>query len=248
MKLPGLLLTVLLLGSPAGFAQKDAEPPNPVAIRVMVEFIEMPHAEMTKLLAAPRTKADDTDLRAAVGKLIEEEKARFVETQVALTSSGNTAVAETSYEKIYPTEYEPGDILPTDTGEEKEPAANPVTAIGPTPTAFETRNVGSSLEVQPAFGDRPGLIRLLVATGLVYDAGLDVFATWKTDLEDTKIVRPRFYSVNFNSIFVLPVGKPMFAAALSPRDEKGNADYTKKILLFVRAEALSDEQPEALNK
>ena len=69
-KMLALAFSSLLLGTPATrsqtdpFAISEAEDDAPRMIRVQAEFIEMPHATYTRLMATPRTSSNDAALRA----------------------------------------------------------------------------------------------------------------------------------------------------------------------------------------
>ena len=91
-----------------------------------------------------------------------------------VAKSGQTATIEIIREFIYPTEYEPPQ-LPNSTGGGGNGGGNggvvvqanvfPVTPA--TPTAFETRNTGVTLEVEPTLGDNDYTIDLRFAPEIV---------------------------------------------------------------------------------
>ncbi len=95
--------------------------------------------------------SDDEKIDAAwerVQKLIEEGEIKLVTTLLAKGHSGENLLSETIEEMRYPTEFDPPQ-LPSRIPEENATEflkAWPV--IGVTPTAFETRNVGQTLELQ----------------------------------------------------------------------------------------------------
>ena len=68
----------------------------PRMIRVMVEFIELPLPELSRLLAEPQTSANDNDLRIATGALIEAGTAKQVETQLIIAVPAKLALSKAS--------------------------------------------------------------------------------------------------------------------------------------------------------
>ena len=113
----------------------------PKQIRVMVEFIEVPLPELTKLLAEPRTSGNDGDLREAAGKLVEEGTAKHTETQFVIARSGETATSEGILEYIYATEYEPAEIPTTvETGEANENSIELAKNLAAPPHSHRFRN------------------------------------------------------------------------------------------------------------
>lgn len=92
-----------------------------------------------------------------------------------IARSGERAKIEIIREFIYPTEYEPpqipdsiGSTTVVDLGTGESATSNPPTPITPAhPTAFETRNVGVTLEVEPTVGPNKQFIELTLQPQLV---------------------------------------------------------------------------------
>lgn len=90
--------------------------------------------------------SDDDKIEAACGKLmlmIEHGEATLLANLSLRGESGVKLVTESVEEVRYPSEYTPPQ-LPQENSKEK-PALKNWPAVGPTPTAFETRNVGATL-------------------------------------------------------------------------------------------------------
>ncbi len=204
---------------------------SPDLIRVQVEWIEVPHTQLTELLAEPRSTTDDTDLRKKVAGLVDEGKATVLETMLCTAPNGQKATTESIQEFIYPTEYDPAQ-LPT-----KDSSPNSK-AVGPTPTAFETRNLGSTLEMEPTLDNEGKRISLRFIPQITWHTGTRIWAEWKSAQGEAHIQMPDFYSLRINAQVILIPGKPLLAAALSPKSETGFPDFTRKLLIFVRADVL----------
>lgn len=237
---------VTLLGAVLGIAQDEgvnllgeqAETVLPKMVRVQVEFIEVPHETMTELLAEPRKGTNDTPLRAKLQELVKEEKAKIIETQMVTARSGQKAASESVHEFIYPIEYYPPDIRgcfpPVSETTSPAPRTGP-----PTPVAWETHNLGSTLEIEPNIAADDKLIDLRVLPRLCYHTGNKVWHEETVGKNTLKIQMPDLYKIITETSMSLIAGQPYLMAAVSPKNEKGEADLTKKVLIFVRADVLT---------
>ena len=240
LTIASISLTPILAQSEFDPLGEAAEAVLPKLIRVQVEFIEIPHEKMTELLAEPGKSANDTELRAKLQELLKAGKATMLETQLGTTRSGQLGKVESIEEFIYPTEYEPSELPTTvnidgtETGKNTESLSTP-----PTPTAFETRNLGSTLEFEPILGEDNKTVDLRLAPEIVYHPKNTVWAEWADKKAKANIEMPVMYSLRFSTGLVVTSGQTFLAAALSPKDEKGSPDFTRKILVFVRADVLT---------
>jgi len=97
------------------------------------EFIETSHDDFRNWLKANPGTPDGDALRAEVQKWIEKGSAQVVASQMLMARSGQRAKVESIRELIYPTEFQAIDWSPST----------------PHPKAFETRNLGMTLEIDP---------------------------------------------------------------------------------------------------
>lgn len=236
-------LLVGVLGFGAGFSQDEFDPLGEIAeyelpkiIRVQVEYIEVPHATMTELLSAPRKSANDGELREKLQELVKKGEAKMLETQMATCRSGQRARSESVHEYIYPTEYDPP-VLPSPEKDKIPAVAFPMNPA--TPTAFETRNLGSILEIEPTLGEDSKIIDLRFSPELVYHTGNVIWTEVTKGDDKYKIQMPSFYKISINTSAVLIAGQQFLVGAASPKDEKGDADFSRKVLIFVRADVLT---------
>lgn len=236
-------LGVALLGMTLGFAQEEgfdplgeqAESLLPKMVRVQVEFIEVPHETMTELLAEPRKTANDTPLRAKLQDFVKEGKAKMIETQMVTARSGQKATTESINEFIYPTEYDSPEVT-VPVPEDGKPQSPPPPR---TPVAWETRNLGSTLEIEPYIGENDKVIDLRLLPTLVYHTGDRVWHEETKGKDTYKIQMPDIYKIQFDTSATLITGQPFLISAVSPKNEKGETDFTKKVLIFVRADVLT---------
>ena len=95
---------------------------------------------------------------------LKDEKSRLVHAPVAVLEEKSVTGTESIVEEIYPTEYEPPEILPDKVVKEIRDEKMPETLnelissvlVGASPTSFETRNTGFTFEagVQPVTGEK----------------------------------------------------------------------------------------------
>ena len=213
-------------------------------VRVQVEFINVSHEQFTELMFGPKPPANDGELRQQVAQLIKDGKATIMETLLCTGRSGQKASSESIEEFIYPTEYEPA-ALPSGNQVKNEGSLNQVEskfrdlATGPTPTAFDTRNVGSTLEIAPTLSSEGKIIDLRFTPEIVYHVGNEVWSEWKGEHGNSPIQMPTFYTLRMTTAVTIGDGEYMLAAALSPKDEKGVPNFSRKLMVFVRADAVS---------
>jgi hypothetical protein len=216
----------------------------PKQIRVQVEFIDVSHEQLTSLMYGPKASANDGELRQQVAQLVKDGKANIVETLLCIAKSGHKATTEAVEELIYPTEYEPAQMPDKLEFKTKEEAAAAKTeprdfATGPTPSAWETRNVGSTLEIEPTLDEGAKTIDLRFVPEIVYHVGNTVWAEWKDKYGNAPIQMPTFYTVRVNTSVTLGVGQYLMVAALSPKTKDGATDFSRKLMLFVKADVLT---------
>jgi hypothetical protein len=210
-------------------------------VRVQVELIDVSHEQLTKLMFGDKPAANDRDLRKQVAQLVKDGKATVAETMLCVTRSGQKATTESIEEYIYPTEYEPAEISIESSSKEKnstEPTKETVrdNATGPTPTAFETRNLGSTIEIEPTLSADQKTVDLRLVPEMVHHVRNQVWAEWKGEHGNSPIQMPIMYTVRVNTAVTLATGRYMLLAALSPKNKDGFPDYTRKLMVFVKAD------------
>ncbi|MEM1442890.1 MAG: hypothetical protein AAGF67_11150, partial [Verrucomicrobiota bacterium] len=199
-------------------------------IHVLVEYIEVNHLDFSDWLLENRLSGDGTPLREEVQKWARAGEASILESVIVTARSGQRAKVESISEHIYPTEYDPPEI-PNELTQAKD-SDTPVTGV--TPTAFETRNVGVTVEVDPVIGADDTTIDLNLAPEIVK---LEGHTTWANDEhhEESQVRLPTFYTMKTTTQVTLLDGEYAFLSTLRPLEpaEKGRDAL---VLLFVRAD------------
>jgi len=229
--LPFLFSPTVAQSDPLEPSADNIEADLPKHIRIQVEYIEMTHQQMTALLADPKVSKNDTLLRQQVTKLIEQNKAKIVETQMMICRSGEKATIESIREFIYPTEYDPPEFV---CGSDKNKLKNRDTSALPLPTAFETRNLGSTLIVEPVIGVNDKYIDLTLSPEIVYHIGNIDWSTHKNEHGESNVTMPLIYTLRINTSLTLDDNTPCLAGCYTPKDEKGFPAPERKLLIFVK--------------
>ena len=178
-------------------AKADGQPLTP-GILIICEFIEVEMKDFSSWILENPIKTDATPLREEVQSWIEAEKAVVAETLVVSARSGQRAKVEAVEEYIYATEYD------APNGAAKAADGETVEVIPPNGAAFETRNVGATLEVDPIIG-QDGTIDLNLAPEIVTVGEQYEVVTQIGDNE--MIVRmPRFHATKATTQLTLHPG------------------------------------------
>lgn len=191
-------------------------------IGILVEYYELDHRTANKLMREYSAKAADAQgLRDALCEMVEKGDSALIETAWLRARSGQRAKTESIRETIYPTEYDPPQIPNTvgvvafpkkkKAGEKpseqqdlppvaiaSSPADTPILMTSATPTAFETRNVGATVEVDPVLSKDGEIVTVSIAPEMVTFEGMTFFIRpesknipWGAD----HISMPLFYSM-----------------------------------------------------
>jgi hypothetical protein len=218
----------------------------PKFVRVQVEFIEMPHETLTRLLYMNKPgSADAALLRDSVQDEVEKGDAAILETVIGSARSGERSLVESVEEIIYPTEFLPSSAPSTanagsgETEPAAEPAAKARVVAPPTPSAFETRNLGTTLEIEPTIGGNDKIIDLRFSPTLTWHCGESVWMERKDGLGDlARVQTPKFYSLRLTTAQTCLDGQYMMVAAISPKDAAGVTDRSRKVMVFVKCDIL----------
>lgn len=217
----------------------------PKLVRVQMEHIEVAHKDLTRLMMEDKAvKSDAKELRMKVQELVEKDAAKVFETQILVCRSGQKCTTESIHEFMYPTEYEPPNPPPSNDGKEKGDVPPPsVPSSIATPTVFETKNIGSTMEIEPTIGDDDQTIDLRFLPELTWHTGDTVWSERKDEKGNvTKVAMPDFYKLSINTSITCITGQYVMVGVLSPKDEKGEVDRDRKIMIFVKCDVLAQIQ------
>jgi len=212
-------------------------------IRIQLEYIELPTSKMLDLLYGDKVMGD-VALRTKLQEMLKNGEAQLVDAQVISTLDGKEARMKSVEEFSYPTEYEPAELPSSVRCGTGLPVVNPSEeaiaglSIPPTPTAFETRDIGSTVVVNPSLNEDTGSILIKLAPKIVYHLGFESYLDWKGKKSEMQIKMPIFYSLRFRTSVVVKPSKYCLVAALSPKNDKGFSDFKRKVCVFVKADLI----------
>lgn len=164
-----------------------------------------------KLLSLLPDLRDPKKIDVAVEELlaaINRKEATLTGYPVVTTVDRLRGVSETITEKRYATEFEPPTQPQTSVTPSPTPAAPPVLEESPIPAAFETRNVGVTLEIEPHVSSHGDFIRMLVVPQRVELLGFDAYNSAKTASgKIVKIDQPQFFTSKVNTEVTVQSGQ-----------------------------------------
>ncbi|WP_265594181.1 hypothetical protein [Haloferula sp. BvORR071] len=219
----------------------------PRMVRVQVELIELSHEQLTDLLFTDEPQsADATPLRKRLKEMVRAGEAKMLETMIANSRSGEKTTVESIEELIYPTEYEPWELPNEVDAPDKPQGLTPsdrealaILVAAATPTSFETRNLGNTLEIEPIIGANNKRIDLGFTSDMVWHTGDTVWGERKDPSGNVcQISMPDFYSMRMSTHLTCIPGQYNLAGVLSPKNAKGEIDSSRKVMVFVRCQIL----------
>lgn len=213
---------------------------QPTLIRVSVQFIEVPHPVLTEWMSGEQTSGPA--LHAKAMALSKTGGAKVLETSMVVCKSGQKATVESIREEIYPTEYAPP-ALSGSIGSVPSPRILPTSPMNPmfrSPTAFDTRNTGVTIEVEPMVRENDSIIDLRFDPEMVKRLRLETSMEHKDAWGDAPIRMPIFEKWGSQSSLTLQSGTFELAAVIAPKPDEPAPAVSRRILLFVRADILPD--------
>lgn len=247
----GPLIPLFLFGLAAGLLAQEPAPTAAPAVfdpdadvlkmlRSQIEFIEVSHESLGPLLSNQgKGSPDGATLRARAQELVTKGEAKLFETLIATGRSGARLSVQSGSRYTFPTEYDSPAVA---AGKKPEASAQSSPAPAPevqafVPSAFDTTNVGSQLEIEPTMGEDGKTIALTVESQIIWHTGETIWTELKDPLGNvSKIQVPRLYELRFNSSFICRSGGCLFLHTLSPKDQAGEIDRNRKFLVFVKCE------------
>ena len=198
----------------------------PRQIAVHVEWIEVDTATCTALTERPNRSTDGSLLRAKLAELIGKGEARVAFSKKLVTRSGQRAQVDSGQEVIYPVEF-----FTPDPEKEEGPGL-------PVPTAFETRTVGATVEIDPVIGPDGVTVDLNAALELTWLVGETSAGQIKDGESEISLAQPLFYSTSTTTAVTMTTGVCVHVSTEIPPDAEGVADPEKRLILLVRSDVV----------
>ncbi|MEO5917634.1 MAG: hypothetical protein ABIS50_25615 [Luteolibacter sp.] len=221
-----------------------------VDISICCETFSLPLAVAAKL---QRQQLPDSELYKQLLASVEKQTARQESFTVLRGKSGQKSTAESISEQIYPKEYEPAELpnsvgvamSPPDAKDQQTPVPDPSKLQSSpdlssfnglqtpaTPTAFETRNVGTTLEIEPTLGEDLKILDLRIVPEIVTEVGRSAYGQGLSTTES-----PVFESQRINASFTVLINQPFLMGTLNrPPVSKVDPDSANRVwFAFVTA-------------
>ena len=178
-----------------------------------------------------RIDTDGTALRHWVQKKIKADEAAIIESAMVTAKSGLRAICESVTEYTYPTEYDP----PAVSEKVKLSGQTEAPVTPPNATAFETRNVGTTLEVDPFLDADNVTVDLNFAPEVV---ALDGHSVWPNEELDEmfQMRMPTFYTMRITTQVTVMDGRYTFLGTARPRVARVEGVAEPVALAFVRVD------------
>lgn len=201
-------------------------------LHIFLEYIEVESALYHDWMYQNRLTGDGTPLRKQAQNWLNSEKATVIDIMTVTARSGQRARAESVKEIIYPTE--PGTPkAPSKITLEGEGTRAPVAAS--TPSAYDLRKVGATLEVDPVLGIDNVTLDLNLSPEINVQNG---FTHWPpaTPEPNATFSIPRFHSMRMVNQITLQTGRYGFLGTVRPLTSATPNRVKPLILVFVRAD------------
>lgn len=226
------------------------EKSGPTNISICWETFSLPLAMAAKL---QREQLPDSEFYARLVAAVEKQTARQETFTVLRGRSGQRAFAEAISEQIYPTEFAlvglPGTVGvpaapspvkggPATASNPEKPgnAAKPKTVEGfgtpPTPTAFETRNTGMTLEIESTLSEDEKILDLRLVPEVITAVGR---SAWGQGVSTTEM--PVFEAQRTNTTATLQINRPYLLSTINrPPASEADPDAANRVwFLFITA-------------
>lgn len=206
----------------------ESSDPLPTDYHVSGKLISVDHRVLSDWLQGRDLANASRELGEAIEKWDEAGKVTILRNISGGGRSGTRTSLEDIKEVIYPTEYEPGKHQPTADGKSTQLEL----ALA---TAFETRNVGSSLNTDIETDEGGPLLNLMFDR--IAHGGFSIHHRILRDGEwEPNVTFPLFSSNSWKTSLRLKRGEWMFAGSGSAFGENSQFDPTRVVLAFVKVE------------
>ena len=208
-------------------------------VRLVLQVVELPHTTLTQWTMGKALPGREIHKRAM--KLAVAGEAEIVETCVLIARSGEKALVESIAELIYPTEYDPSsppNAVAQGLADGNFPAFRYLRPADVITNSFETRNTGSTLEIEPMVGRGGKMVDLRISFETVDRASLVTFTDFRDQWGDGSSRMPIFDARRMTGSLTLTSGVFALWNVFNPKPAAVPAATTRQ-LVFVRADVLA---------
>lgn len=204
-------------------------------VRLQTEWIEIQRDTLAQLTSGKGGLGKN--LHAAVQPLIANKQAKLVHSSLVLARSSQRCTIQSAREIISPTGISGSGLSGSITQEDIKKFNRSLRAVRPHPLAFETRNVGCILEMEPTLGEHHQIIDLYFDIRWIQMPSIYRWVTYENQWGQADIKRAIFYTMRSRSALTLRNGHSHFVCSFNAMNAEGKADPDRLLLLFVKASA-----------
>lgn len=208
--------------------EKKAAITSPKSVLVQHEWIQLSSKQANLLFFGDKLDRRSQVIRKDVQALIDSNKAKVVNSSVLIVKDKETARIEAVKKDIYPTEFDPPEIIGT-------------RIIPPSPTAFEERPVGLIVEAHTIISKDRNFIEINQDAEWTTKQKNWVWREFKHKGINSDIFMPCFTTLNIIHHIPLKNEVVCLTAMFSAIDENGNVDHNTKILHFTTATIIENK-------
>ncbi|HSI11960.1 MAG TPA: hypothetical protein VK961_07945, partial [Chthoniobacter sp.] len=211
----------------APVAAADAPSPN---IRIEIQVVAIPEQLAPALIAEMKNKDQIEAANTKIQDMLAKGTAKLIGWPIVTTRSGQRAVIEGIREIRYATEYTPPTVgvstdVPADKTIKVEPKVD-VTTLDGIPTAFETRNAGITLEVEPVLAPDGKKIDLNMVPQHVRLKGYEKVTIEGASRKGKVIVeQPQFDTMKVNTSMTMLSGRRMLLGVFRTDDPPKHFEF-----------------------
>ena len=205
-------------------------------VRVEVQMVSVPLAKALELLPNLRDAGSIDGAFSQIQKMIVQGEASLIAWPEVTTKRGQRAVTEDIVEVRYPTGLDPANKPAPEAPQSSEPQnGKPVDQGLTAPSAFETRNLGATLEVEPVLSPDAQSIDVNLVPQHVGLLGFrNPFGGKDAHGNDPGSAQPQFYTAKTTTNLTVQNGQRVLLASFRLREP---ADH---LLFFIlKAESLA---------
>lgn len=222
-------------------------------VAVMIEMIEVDHFIANELMLKFSKNANDAgEMRKTLIDLVKTKEAKLQETLWGRSPLEEVGKIEAVVEKIYATEYEPPElpnlVAAGAVAKKEDDGSVPVVEVtgdlytGATPTAFDTRNIGTTFEFEVAeSADQPGKLGISIFLQVVRYLQEDQFIVEGREDEARgigNIVMPRFSNVTQEFLATVTPGNHTLLGVFK---DGGDKTEEKRVIVLMHADIIAKE-------
>jgi hypothetical protein len=217
-----------------GFEPAPDEPVLPANIQAELTIISVPKTDVLTLSAELKNPdTADAGYRELLA-MLKKKTAKLVASPLVETKPGNRCVIESIREFRYAIEFSPIDPAKAIPAKKPDPVKvlplEPPPAVGVTPTTFETRNVGVTVEMEPTLSPDGKTVDLQISAQLIELLGWDTISVEEKGELVQRIPQPRFHTNKVSTSMTVQVGQRVLAGVFeAPADPESNELFLLKI-------------------